>query len=249
MSEYKYLNSGEAVRVIGEVDGLIAGYLQVEYAYGDEVDTGDGVAVLLRPSELHDVPPTPLLDLQVHRLQQTVVMLEETILRHRTELAKQEQKREFHKRWLQTNQAWLDVEGVASGRLTHRAEFSLWGRWTITDITIKYGHSQDMLVLNAKRHNDGWEWFWTAQKTRDFREKTQLFESEAAAKAWVEAQLAALDLKHIDFRMGREIMAKAREDGIVCPAHIIEFVDAEAQKKRDEEMARLQAQMAALEKI
>jgi hypothetical protein len=112
---------------------------------------------------------------------------------------------------------------------------------------MKYGHSQDMLVLNAKRHNDGWEWFWTAQKTRDRREKTQLFENVAAAKAWVEAQLAALDLKHIDLRMGREIMAKAREDGIACPTHLAKFVEAEAQKKRDEELERLRAQMEALE--
>lgn len=247
MSEYKYLNSGEAVRVIGKVDGLIAGYLQVEYAYGDEVDMGDGAAVLLRPSELHDVPPTLLLDERVTKLQQTVAMMEETIRRHRTELAKQERERADHKRWLQQSQAWLDFEGLMSGRLTHRAEFSAWGRWAITDITARVGHSQDMLVLNAKRKNDGWEWFWTAQKTRDHREKTQLFENVAAAKAWVEAQLAALDLKHIDLRMGREIMAKAREDGIACPTHLAKFVEAEAQKKRDEELERLRAQMEALE--
>ena len=103
---YKYLDGGEVVRVIGEVDGLIAGYLQIEYAYGDDVETGDGAAVLLRPSECHDVPPTLLLDTKVAKLQQTVATLEETIRRHRAELAKQEQKREFHKRWLQTNQAW-----------------------------------------------------------------------------------------------------------------------------------------------
>lgn len=242
---YKYLSSGQAVRVIGEVDGLIAGYLQVEYAYGDEVEAGDGDAVLLRPSDYHDVPPTPLLDTKVAQLQQTVTMLEETLRRHRTELANQERERENHKRWLQQNQAWLDVEGVASGRITHRAEFSLWGRWTITDITM--GGSQDMLVLNAKRHNDGWEWFWTAQKNRDHRLKTQLFEGKTAAIAWVESQLATLDLKHIDLRMGREIMTKAREDGITCPAHIIEFVESESQKKRAEELERLRAQMEALE--
>lgn len=248
MSTYKYLNSGEAVRVIGEVKGLIAGYLQVEYAYGDEVVPGDGAAVLLRPTEVHDVPPTPLLDMQVAKLQQAVAMLEETIRRHRTELAKQEREREKHKRWLQENQAWLDVQGIATGELTHRVEFNVWGRWSITDISAKSGYTQDALVLNAKRHDGYWEWYWTVPRTKDYRHKTKLFESEAAAKAWIEEQLVALNLSNIDLRLGREIISNTQKDGIRCPSHIIEFVEAEAKKERDKEMERLRAQIEAITK-
>lgn len=248
---YKYLMNGQKIRTIGEVNGLVAGYTRVEYAWGDEVEEGDGEAVLLRPSLLHDSPPTKALNEEVARLQAVVEKLREQVGVQQRELAKAKQESNSLQRWVKQHQAWVDFEGLITGRLTHRAEFNQWGVWSITPLTDPgpYARPQDDIVLVVKKNKARRQWYWAAKKGRDHYQETQLFESEEAAKNWVETELLNVSVGErggVDLRQAREIIKRAKEYGIRCPFHIVEFVEGEAEKERQEKLEQLRAQMEAL---